>query len=91
VAVVITRALVQLVAALLALLGAGLCWLHAQHTVRVAPVAEGQPATSGVVYDPQLLLLAMLLLAAAGVLAALAIGHTVTMTASRSNRTRGRL
>ena len=85
----ITRALIELALAVVALVGAGTCWLHAQHPVRVAPVAEGQPVTSALVYDPQLLLLAMLLLTAGGVLAAVAIGHTVAITASRSNRTRG--
>ena len=52
-----------------ALAGAGVSWLHARHMVRVAPVAEGQPFTSSLVYDPQQLLLTMVLITTAGVLA----------------------
>lgn len=65
----ITRALVELTLACAALGGAGVSWLHARHTVRVAPVVDGQPFTSGLVYDPQQLLLTMVLMTAAGVLA----------------------
>ncbi|MEI7716070.1 MAG: hypothetical protein WCI78_08270 [Mycobacterium sp.] len=86
----ITRAWIELTAAVLALLGAGACWLDSQHTVPVAPVAEGQPVTTSLVYDPALLLLTMLLLATGGMLAVAGIGHTVVMTTSRSKRSRGR-
>jgi hypothetical protein len=58
-----------------ALVGTGLCWVHGRHTVAVAPVAEGQPSTTALVYDPQQLLLAMLLLTAAGVLAVLGVAR----------------
>jgi hypothetical protein len=37
--------------------------------VGVAPILDGQPPTTSLVYDPQLLLLAMLLAMIAGVLA----------------------
>jgi hypothetical protein len=37
--------------------------------VAVAPVIDGQPATTSVAYNPQLLLLTLLLATAAGVLA----------------------
>ena len=63
------RALVELVLALGALAGAGASWSHARHTVIVAPVADGQPSTTSVVSDPQLLLLTMVLVTTAGVLA----------------------
>ncbi len=63
------RAFAQLVLACVALAGAVLCWLNARHTVGVAPVAEGQPSTTALVYNPQLLLLTMILLTTAGVLA----------------------
>nr|WP_254902215.1 hypothetical protein [Mycobacterium simiae] len=54
-----------------ALVGVGVCWLHARHTVAVAPVTDGQPSTTALVYNPQLLLLAMLLAMTAAVLAVL--------------------
>jgi hypothetical protein len=72
---VITRALIELALACVALAGAGASWLHARHTVRVAPVAEGQPFTSSLVYDPQQLLLTMVLITTAGVLAVVGIAR----------------
>jgi hypothetical protein len=44
-------------------------WTRSHHTVAVAPIAEGQPFTASMVYDPQLLLLTLVLLTSAGVLA----------------------
>jgi hypothetical protein len=64
-----TRAVVELVLAGVALAGAGTTWVHSHHTVRVAPITEGQPSTVSLVYDPQLLLLTLLLLITAGILA----------------------
>jgi NO-binding membrane sensor protein with MHYT domain len=69
------RALVELALAAAALLGAGVCWLHARQPRGVAPVAEGQPATTSLVYDPQLLLLTMLLAIIAGVLAVVGVAR----------------
>ena len=63
------RALVELVLALAALVCAGLSWSHARHTVAVAPIADGQPVTTSLVYDPQQLLMTMLMATLAGVLA----------------------
>lgn len=63
------KALAELVLSCVALVGAVLTWLHARHTVVVAPIAEGQPSTTALVFDPQLLLLTMLLVTTAGVLA----------------------
>ncbi len=63
------RALVELALACAALVGAGLSWTHARHLQGVAPVADGQPATTSLVYDPQQLLLALVLVTTAGVLA----------------------
>ncbi|BBX40285.1 hypothetical protein [Mycobacterium simiae] len=65
------RALLELGLAGVALVGVGVCWLHARHTVAVAPVTDGQPSTTALVYNPQLLLLAMLLAMTAAVLAVL--------------------
>lgn len=65
------RALLELGLAGLALVGVGACWLHGRHTVAVAPITDGQPSTTALVYSPQLLLLAMLLAMIAGVSAVL--------------------
>lgn len=62
------RALVELAVAVAALAGSGYSWTCSHHTVAVAPIAEGQPFTTSVVYDPQLLLLTLVLLTSAGVL-----------------------
>ncbi|BBU24412.1 hypothetical protein [Mycobacterium xenopi] len=64
-----TRAIAEIALACAALLGCALSWLHARAPVQVAPVADGQPVTTSVVYDPPLLLLTLLLATAAGVLA----------------------
>ncbi|WAC90941.1 hypothetical protein [Mycobacterium sp. Aquia_213] len=69
------RALVELVLACAALVGVGLSWLHARHIVAVAPITDGQPSTTSLVYNPQLLLLAMLLATIAGVLAVVGIAR----------------
>jgi NO-binding membrane sensor protein with MHYT domain len=62
------RAVLEIALAVAALAGAGVTWLHARHIVGVAPVVDGQPSTSSLVYDPQQLLLTMLLATLAGVL-----------------------
>ncbi|KAA8970168.1 hypothetical protein [Mycobacterium sp.] len=64
-----SRAVVELGVAGLAVLGCGLAWSGVRSTVAVAPVTDGQPATTSVAYDPQLLLLTLMLATAAGVLA----------------------
>jgi hypothetical protein len=43
--------------------------------VEVAPVANGQPVTTAVVYDPSLLLLTLLLATAAGMLLVVGIAR----------------
>ena len=69
------RALIELVLACAALLGAAVSWSHARHTVSVAPIAEGQPFTTSLVYDPQSLLLTLVLLTTAGVLAVVGLAR----------------
>ncbi len=69
----VVRHVVQLVLAVAAAVGAAVCWAHVRTWVDVAPVAEGQPATVSAVYDPPLMMLAWLLLTAAGVLAVLGV------------------
>lgn len=63
------RALVELGLALAVLAGAAVSWSHARYTAAVAPIADGQPFTTSLVYHPQQLLLTTLLLTVAGVLA----------------------
>lgn len=68
-------ALVQLVIAALALAGAVTSWLAAGSPEQVPPIADGQPTMSTMVYDAPLLVLALALLTAAGVLAVLGISR----------------
>ena len=63
------RAIAELVLACAAVVGCALSWSHARDTVVVPPIADGQPNTMSVVYDPQLLLLTLVLATVAGVLA----------------------
>jgi hypothetical protein len=69
------RALVELGLACAALAGGGVSWVNAHHTVRVAPIADGQPFTTSLVYDPQLLLLTLVLVTTAGVLAVVGLAR----------------
>jgi hypothetical protein len=62
------RAVVELATAGVAVLGCAISLSGVRSTVAAGPVADGQPVTTSVVYDPPLLLLALLLAAAAGVL-----------------------
>lgn len=71
----IGRALAELVLGLGALVGAGASWSHARRTVIVAPVADGQPSTTSLVFDPQLLLLTLVLVTTAGVLAVVGLAR----------------
>jgi hypothetical protein len=79
------RAFVELALAAAAVLGCAASWSGVRATVPVAPVAEGQPVTTSVVYDPQLLLLTLLLATAAGILAV--VGVARLRRASRTART----
>ncbi|MBI2701534.1 MAG: hypothetical protein CK429_16240 [Mycobacterium sp.] len=67
------RAVVELGLAAVALVATGFSWLQTRSTVAVAPVADGQPATMSVVYDPQQLVLTLLLATVAGVLVVLGV------------------
>ncbi|MEB3983650.1 hypothetical protein OQ968_20580 [Mycobacterium sp. 663a-19] len=69
------RALIELLLAAAALVGAGFTWFHARRIVGVAPIADGQPYTTSLVYDPQLLLLTLLLVTTAGVLAVVGLAR----------------
>ncbi|AKN18261.1 putative transmembrane protein [Mycobacterium haemophilum DSM 44634] len=63
------RGVIELGLAFLIFVGAEVSWLRSRYTVAVAPVADGQPITMSVVYDPQQLLLTLLLGTLAGILA----------------------
>lgn len=63
------RAVAELGLACLLVLGCGLAWSAVRSTVSVGPVAEGEPVTTSVVYDPPFVLLTLLSAAAAGALA----------------------
>lgn len=62
-----TLALAQLVVAGVALAGSVLSWLASMSTEVVPPVAEGEPSLSSTIYDPSMVLLALLLAGVAGV------------------------
>ncbi|WP_205876317.1 hypothetical protein [Mycobacterium camsae] len=67
------RATVELALAAAALVATGVSWLQTRSTIAVAPVADGQPATMSVVYDPQQWVLTLLLATVAGILAVLGV------------------
>jgi uncharacterized membrane protein YidH (DUF202 family) len=62
------RPTIELVLAVVALIGCVLSWLAADSTADVAPVIAGEPAKTSTVYDPSLITLALLLVTIAGVL-----------------------
>lgn len=68
-------ALIQLVLAGLALVGAVVSWLAAGSREKVPPILEGQPEMTTMVYYPPLIVLALALLTAAGVLAVLGVAR----------------
>jgi len=69
------RARIELLVALLAAVGCVVSWLAARSTVAVAPVLEGEPQTTSVVYSAPLLVLSLLLATVAGVLAVVGISR----------------
>lgn len=69
------RAVVELVLAAAALVATVLSWLHTRSTIAVAPVADGQPPTVSVVYDPQQLVLTLLLATVAGIFAVVGLSR----------------
>lgn len=67
------RARIELVLAVVAVVGCVLTWLAATSTVEVAPVIDGEPMTTSVVYSPPLLVASLILATVAGVLAVLGV------------------
>ena len=75
------RARLQLVLAVVAAAACGWSWVSARSSALVAPVADGQPATTSILYDPALISLALVLAAVAGVLADGELGQPDPQTA----------
>jgi len=69
------RARIELLAAVIAAVGCVVSWLAASSTVAVAPVLDGEPQTTSVVYSAPLLVLSLLLATVAGVLAVVGISR----------------
>lgn len=79
-----SKAVVELALACAAALGCAAAWSQVRSTVSVAPVLDGQPVTTSVVYDPPLLLLTLLLATAAGVLAVVGLANLRRAATSRA-------
>jgi hypothetical protein len=69
------RAGVELLLAVVAAVGSVLSWLGASSTVVVAPVLEGEPMTTSMVYSPPMLVLSLLLATIAGALAVVGVAR----------------
>jgi len=65
----------ELVLAVAAAVGAVASWIGAQSPVDVAPIADGQPATTSVAYYPPMVMLALVLGTLAGVLAVVGVSR----------------
>ena len=81
------RHIVQLVLAVLALAAGIASGLAARSMVYVAPVTDGQPSTTSVVYDPPMMVLTWALVTAAGVLAVLGVSGVVRARRGRQPTT----
>jgi hypothetical protein len=64
----VRRAILEVVLAVAAAIGCVASWLLAQSSVAVAPVSDGEPATTSVAYNPLWLFIAFALGTLAGVL-----------------------
>ena len=69
------RAVLELVLAVAAAVGCVASWVRAESTVVIAPIANGEPSTTSVVYSAPLLFLAFVLGTLAGVLAVVAVAR----------------
>jgi hypothetical protein len=67
------RGLILLVLAVVAAAGGVVSWLAASSTAQAEPIIASEPSMSTVVYDPSLIVLAVLLVTVAGVLAVLGV------------------
>ncbi|MGU3501226.1 hypothetical protein [Mycobacterium sp. C31M] len=66
-------AMIQLVAAVVALIGSVLSWVASSSVEKLPPILEGEPAMMTVIYYPPLIVLSLALATAAGVLAVLGV------------------
>jgi hypothetical protein len=69
------RAVLELVLAVAAAVGCVASWVRAESTVMIAPIANGEPSTTSVVYYAPLLFLAFVLGTLAGVLAVVGVAR----------------
>jgi len=69
------RAVLELVLAVAAAVGGVASWVRAESTVVIAPIANGEPSTTSVVYSAPLLFLAFVLGTLAGVLAVVGVAR----------------
>jgi hypothetical protein len=69
------RAVLELVLAVAAAVGCVASWVRAESTVVIAPIANGEPSTTSVVYSAPLLFLAFVLGTLAGVLAVVGVAR----------------
>ena len=69
------RAVLELVLAVAAAVGCVASWVRAESTVVIAPIANGEPSTTSVVYYAPLLFLAFVLGTLAGVLAVVGVAR----------------
>ncbi|OMC37679.1 hypothetical protein A5740_04555 [Mycobacterium sp. GA-1841] len=69
------RAVVEFLVAAAAAVGCVLSWSAAARTIDVAPVLDGEPATTAVTYSSPLLVLSLLLAGVAGVLIVVGIAR----------------
>lgn len=63
------RIALELVLAVVAAAGSVWSWLASQTTVPVAPILDGEPATTSIAYSPPMLALTLMLATIAGILA----------------------
>jgi hypothetical protein len=80
---------VELALAGAAVLGCALSWSQVRSTVAVAPVIDGEPVTTSVNYDPQLLFLTLLLAAVAGVLGVVGVARLRRAVSGNTDTPRG--
>jgi hypothetical protein len=69
------RAVLELVLAVAAAVGGVASWVRAESTEVIAPIANGEPSTTSVVYSAPLLFLAFVLGTLAGVLAVVGVAR----------------
>ena len=69
------RGVVQLVIAAFAAVGCVRAWLRASSYAEVAPVIDGEPSTTSVIYDAPMLTLSLLLATVAGVCLVLGVAN----------------